>query len=107
MFDDVIFYLAAAVLGSLILLCSFLSLKYSSGKAKLVISLADTCLITLSTLLILFVILNQCSMGQAFGPAAVAIVMGSLIAVAKQILYYTLRRKRRLTDQQKAKLMDL
>ncbi|MGN0976898.1 MAG: hypothetical protein ACI4PH_02480 [Faecousia sp.] len=107
MFEDLIFYFVAAVLGSLLLLFSFLSLKYPSGKAKLVISLVDTCLITLSTLLILLVLLNQCSMGQAFGPAAIAVVFGSLIAAAKQILYYTLRRKRRLTDQQKAKLMDL
>lgn len=108
MFDISYFFIVAVLL-----VLYFISMLFSvyqkgtSGRGKFVFSVVDLILGTLNTILILYILLDISSLGQAFVPAATAVVCGSIIAASRLILRYILGRKRTLTDQQKAELMDL
>lgn len=106
---DISYFVIVAVLVVLYFISLLFSVyqKGTSGRGRLVFSFVDLILATLNTLLILYIILDISSLGQAFVPAAAAVVCGSLIAASRIIIRYVLGRKRELTDQQKAELMDL
>lgn len=103
------YFTAAAALGILFFISILFSMyqKNISSRARLAASFMDLILTTLSTVLILYLILDISDMVQAFAPATVAVVCGSLIAAFRLVMRFILERKRKLTDQQKAELMDL
>lgn len=106
-FEPMVFFFAAAALGLCFRFLFFLTDKYPSDPAKLALSLADLALSVLVEVLLLSVFLSAVSLEQAFRPAVAAVLIGNGLTAARRLLRFAFRKKRRLTQQQKAELMDL
>lgn len=93
--DPMLLILVAAALGLAFRFQFFLRDRFSSDTAKLVIDLAELILSVLVEVLLLSVFLSAASLELAFRPSV------------RLLLRFLLRKKRHLTQQQKAELMDL
>ncbi len=105
--DPMLLILVAAALGLAFRFQFFLRDRFSSDTAKLVIDLAELILSVLVEVLLLSVFLSAAGLEQAFRPSAAAVLIGNSITAVRLLLRFLLRKKRHLTQQQKAELMDL
>lgn len=105
--NTILFFLAAAVLGTGFRFLLILTERFHSDRAQFAMSLADLCLSILTQILVLYFFLTISSTMQAFGVAVAAILVCGAITAARLWLKYCRRKKYKLSDRQKAELMDL